>query len=157
MSNNYHVHAYIGVYGQQVATPDAIGMVAAEEPASGFINFAECFYDVHVHDASGIVHMEPADPSGVAMTGSLFTTKQLFDIWGITMNALGFGQFSGPLRVYTSGQVYRGDATSSCGMVCVPASTYTLWTGGSGKHSDLLARGHLLRSLPQLPGAITQR
>jgi hypothetical protein len=128
MSNNYHVHAYVGVYvnGQRVATPDAIGIVGAEEPSSGFINYGKCFYDIHTHDASGYVHFESADPTGVPITGALFTTKNLFDIWGIQVNAQQFGQFTGPMRVYTSGQVYRGGRTNG---TFVSSSTYTQWTG----------------------------
>ena len=135
MSDNYHIHVWVGVYVNGVsvnfnptqALPIAIGMVdpGAPGPPGKFILTAHCFYHIHTHDSSGIVHVEDPDPSKTPRTGTLYTLKQLFDIWGITVNGTQVGSFIGPVRVLTSGQVYRGDQNGGV----VPASTYTLWSG----------------------------
>ena len=128
MSQVYHVHAFVGVYvnGVQYAIPDTVGMFKPNPHAiNGFTASAQCYYDVHTHDASGIVHVESDDPLHVPITGSLFTTQQLFDEWGIKVDSGRFGPFKGPVQVYTSGQVYRGGP----GNGVVYRSAYTLWTG----------------------------
>lgn len=126
MSNKYHVHAFFGFFvnGAYYGVPDTIGMVnPGPEPQNHFTNTATCFYHIHAHDASGIFHLEDPDPNGVPRTGSLFTSKNVFDVWGITVNASQLGQFMGPVRVFTSGQVYRG------GQQIISRTTYAQWNG----------------------------
>ncbi len=132
MSGNYHVHVYLGLYvnGQQVALPAGVGMENPGPPGSGggppgFVNAATCFYHIHTHDQSGVVHIEDPDPSNVPITGTLYTLKNLFDEWGITVSANQFGPFSGPVRVFTSGQVYRGNDTGT--NFTTEASDLTYW------------------------------
>jgi len=111
MSNNYHIHIYLGIYyeGEQVALPIAVGMVDPGQASDGFIDTAQCFYYIHTHDQSGIVHIEYTDPSGTPITQPVFDLKNVLDVWGITTGPDSFGPFSGPVEVFTSGQVYRGD------------------------------------------------
>jgi len=130
MSDNYHIHIWLGLYvnAVQYALPIAVGMVdpGPAGPPGQFILTAHCFYHIHTHDRSGIVHVEDPDPSKTPRTGTLYTLKHLFDIWGITVNATQVSdKFVGPVRVFTSGQVYRGDQNGGV----VPASTLTQWTG----------------------------
>jgi hypothetical protein len=127
MSDNYHVHVFVGIYvnGTQLALPIALGMVNPGAPLNGFINTAQCFYHIHTHDSSGIVHVEDPDPNGVPRTGTLYTLKNVLDVWGITVNGTQVGQFQGPVVVLTSGQVYRGDQNGGE----VPSSTYTFYGG----------------------------
>lgn len=127
MSNNYHVHVFVGIIvnGTQYALPIALGMVNPGAPVSGFINSAKCFYHLHTHDSSGIVHVEDPDPSGTPKTGTLFTLKNVLDVWGITADRSHVGQFSGPVVVMTSGQTYRGDQNNGV----VPSSTYSFYGG----------------------------
>lgn len=123
MADTYHIHIFLGIYvnGVQYAVPTALGMENPAAPQNGFVNSATCFYWLHSHDSSGIVHVESPDPTGIPITQSAFTLKTLFDIWGITVNANQFGTFSGPVRVFTSGQTYQG------GVATIPASDYTYW------------------------------
>ena len=125
MSSTYHVHVLLAVYvnGVQYALPSAIGMKNPGTAKNGFINLADCFYWIHTHDSTGLVHIEDPSSNGAPLTQSLFTSKQIFDIWGITVNGNQFGPFTGPVRVFTSGQTYRGGTTT------VPASDYTYWSG----------------------------
>ena len=125
MSNNYHVHFFLGLYvnGTQYAIPSGLGMKNSQPPVNGFVNSAQCFYHIHTHDSSGIIHVEDPNTTSLPVTATKFTAKTLFDIWGITVNSNQFGPFSGPVRVFTSGQQYRGDQNNGK----VSASTLTFW------------------------------
>lgn len=137
MSNTYHVHAFVGLFvnGTEIAIPDAIGIVGAtgdRTDSNGWPNqeiYGTCFYHVHTHDASGMIHLEDADPSGAPVTASLFTLGNLLDIWGLNVNATQFGTFSGPVTVYTSGQFARTGCSNAPGSCDVGSNSYTLWTG----------------------------
>ncbi len=125
MSDNYHVHVYLGVIanGQQMALPAGAGMVNPQPPVNGFVNLATCFYHLHTHDSSGIVHIEDPDPQNLPVTQSLYTLKTFLDIWGVTADANHFGPFQGPVEVFTSGQTYQGNSNGST----VNASSYTYY------------------------------
>jgi len=127
MSNNYHIHVFIGIVvnGVHYALPYAIGMVSPGAPVAGFVNTAHCFYDLHTHDSSGIVHVEDPDPTKAPITASLYTLKNVLDVWGITLDRSHVGQFLGPVVVMTSGQVYRGNQNDAT----VPSSTYSFYGG----------------------------
>ncbi len=145
MPGNYHVHAYLGIYanGQPIAVPDGIGMVNPnlESPAGapgtdGFPNqtiYADCFYFMHTHDASGMMHLEADSPTcGIAANYkppcnmSIFTFGNLLDIWGVSISANNFGPFNGPVTIYTTPL----SGISQCGSPCyTPSNTYSLYTG----------------------------
>ena len=136
MSSNYHIHAFVGLYvnGQEIALPAAVGAVNPKlDPNGDFIgngsDYYPCLYSTHTHDSTGIIHVEDLN-GGVAEkppVSTKYTTGQLFAVWGITVSANGFGQFSGPVQVFTSGQQYRG-FTPTTGRV-VSETTLQPWTG----------------------------
>lgn len=125
MSENYHIHFYLGVIvnGQQMALPPGTGMFNPQPPANGFVNLATCFYHLHTHDASGIVHIEDPDPQNIPITQSMYALKTYLDIWGITADANHFGPFGGPVEVFTSGQVDRSNSNGNT----VNATTYAYY------------------------------
>jgi hypothetical protein len=130
MSDNYHVHAFVGLYvnGTEYAIPRGIGVVEPKDPNVLSINYAtQCFYYVHTHDSTGVVHIE--DPNNGLVetppTSTNYTIQTLFDIWGVTVNQSQFGPFTGPVVVFTSGQQYRGNQNSGT----VPETTLTRWFG----------------------------
>jgi len=128
MSGNYHIHIYLGVYvnGVRFAMPDTVGMLnPVAEPADGFTDGAQCFYWVHTHDASGIIHVETPNAGGAPITASIMTLKNVLDVWGITANTTHVAGFNGPVAVFTSGQVYRGSQNNGL----VSSTTYTQYTG----------------------------
>jgi len=141
MSNNYHIHVFIGIYvnGSWLALPEGLGIVGfADNPAPSYILYATCFYFTHTHDSTGVFHIEYTNPNGLPLTQPAFSTADLFNIWGITVNSTQFGPFGGPVTVYTSGQIYRGGgdcsgnsppAGTQLGGSIVPESDLTLWTG----------------------------
>ncbi|HET9028679.1 MAG TPA: hypothetical protein VFN49_00755 [Candidatus Aquilonibacter sp.] len=114
MSNIYHIHSFLGVYvnGTLMALPAGIGMENAQPPQNGFVDAASCFYHLHTHDQSGLIHVEDPDPSNIPTTQSMYNLKTFLDIWGITADSNHFGPFTGPVRVFTSGAVYRGNNAS---------------------------------------------
>lgn len=125
MSNNYHIHVFLGVYynGQLMALPTAVGMQNFGPASSGFVDTASCFYHIHTHDSSGIVHVEDPNPNNIPVTGTMYTLQNVFDVWGITTDANHFGPFTGPVEVFTSGQVSRGDENNGV----IPATDLTYW------------------------------
>ncbi|HTU70022.1 MAG TPA: hypothetical protein VMF11_06840 [Candidatus Baltobacteraceae bacterium] len=140
MSNNYHIHVFIGIYvnGSELALPEGLGIPGSGNPPPDYINYGSCFYATHTHDSTGVFHVEYTNPNDVPITQPVFQTQDLFNIWGITVSPTQFGQFAGPVTVYTSGQVYRGGddcsgtyppAGTVTGNGTTPASDLSLWTG----------------------------
>lgn len=115
MPNNYHVHVFIGIYvnGTELALPEGIGIIGEATPPPAEIIYATCFYYTHTHDQTGVFHIEYTNPNNTLITQPVFSVGDLFSIWGITVNAMQFGQFAGPVTVYTSGQIYRGGGNCS--------------------------------------------
>lgn len=99
--NNYHVHFFLGllVNGKQVAIPDGIGLYLPGSETSGVTSTAtKCYYSIHTHDASGMIHMESS--STASLGSSVFTLGQLLDIWGEPITSSSFGPYAGTVRVF---------------------------------------------------------
>ena len=107
-----HVHAFVGLYvnGTEQAIPAALGMKAPTEPkASGLPNdnyavlTAQCFYHIHTHDYSGVIHIEDSSlPQSFLQSSmpSYATLKTLFDIWGQPVTPSTVATFTGSVAVY---------------------------------------------------------
>lgn len=100
MGDGYHVHVFVGIVnrGQLIALPTAIGMLHPGAPVNGYVNTAQCFYEIHTHDSSGIVHLEVAKPH--PLTSVVFKLKNVLDVWGVPHDKRSFGPFKGKIRVY---------------------------------------------------------
>ncbi|HTX04139.1 MAG TPA: hypothetical protein VMD07_10735 [Candidatus Acidoferrales bacterium] len=184
MSNDFHVHFFLGIIynGQEVAVPAGVGMVnpyppdqyiyggyPVPGPTAGAVPnqswTAKCYYDMHVHDNSGMIHVETADnnpqlcgaasdPSGSSTPAqecnypAPFTLKTFFDIWGINVTTTNFGPLTGPVLVYTTPPGYN--SYSSCGAtgneVNIPcetaSSSYSLYTGSLSQLEALPIYSH---------------
>jgi len=139
MSNNYHIHVFIGIYyqGQELALPTATGIVEPQIDAVGDDNTGtQCFYFTHTHDSTGVLHVE-SDNGGVVESppnDSKFVLGQYFQVWGINVSSTGwnqfgqFGSYNGPMEILTSGQVFRGDTTGNATSK-VPESDLTPYYG----------------------------
>jgi len=94
-ASDRHVHAHLALYdsGRHVFMHDGIGMSRE----------GSCWYWLHMHDASGIIHVE--GPSSFHPT-----LGQFFDIWHQPLSATRFfrykGQSSESMRVYVDQQLY---------------------------------------------------
>ena len=104
LAQHFHDHISFFVNGAQYAIPAAIGIfhpTLLDGPASaGWYNInpaldpSACHYDIHIHADSGVIHIET--PSAAQH----FTLKNFLDIWGVTINPLGFLGFTGPTHWY---------------------------------------------------------
>ena len=100
-----HVHLTLIADGVQRAIPLAVGTKGAEVINGGFVVDAQCFYWLHTHDASGIVHIE--SPSTTVLT-----LGQLFAIWGEPLTRSNIGGFQGAVTTYVDSTKYDGDLGS---------------------------------------------
>jgi hypothetical protein len=98
--NKYHVHIYFGIiYNKtQMALPTTIGMKDPGQPVDGFTNTADCFYRIHTHDSSGIVHFE--FDKNRPYSAVFVRLKDFLDIWGVKHSEDQFGPFHGPVHVF---------------------------------------------------------
>lgn len=96
---HYHVHVSIYINGKAVAIPAQIGIPQTSDPNNA------CFYWMHTHDTSGVIHIESPVPHD-------FTLGNFFHIWSQQ-----FAQQQYPLQldtssgwtVYLNGKPYTGD------------------------------------------------
>jgi hypothetical protein len=95
----YHIHAHLTIYinGKQVAVPSQVGI-----PTDG-----SCFYWLHTHDNSGIIHIETPGQGN-------YTLGTFLHLWGRVFPDLQpsfpveLDQTSG-WQVYVDGKPYNGD------------------------------------------------
>ncbi len=100
MYNTYHVHAFVGliVNGKEMAVPDAIGLYEPGTETNGVTDTAHCYYAIHTHDASGMIHIESAQSA--PLSSAIYTLGNLLDVWGVPIASTRFGPFTGTVRVF---------------------------------------------------------
>lgn len=100
-----HIHSHLTLVanGQQVAIPLAIGVMNPIYNAQNEAFAGTCFYWLHTHDQTGIIHVEPFE------TGHTFTLGDFFDIWGQPLTSSGVAGYSGSVAVYVDGARFTGD------------------------------------------------
>jgi hypothetical protein len=98
---HYHAHLSLFVEGERIAIPPAVGIV---DPVivDGFVESGGCFYWMHTHDASGLIHIEPPSDDD-------FTLGELFDVWGRPLTAGNVAGYEGEVSVFVDGERYEGD------------------------------------------------
>jgi hypothetical protein len=99
-----HVHLTLIANGVQRAIPLAVGVLGAEE-ISNFVVDGRCFYWLHTHDATGIVHIEAPD-------SAQYTLGKFFAIWGEQLSRSNVGGFQGDVTVYIDSTKYEGDLSA---------------------------------------------
>jgi hypothetical protein len=106
----YHDHAHLSLFvgGEQIAVPAGVG-IQSPVLTNGYVNFdrTKCFYELHTHDASGIIHLH-------ANAGRVLplTLGQLFAVWGRTLSREDVAGNAGPVVAYVNQQLYTGDLGS---------------------------------------------
>jgi len=104
----YHVHAHLAVFvnGKPAGVPYGIGIAEprqARNTAGGpFVASGSCFYWLHVHDDTGVIHVEAANRQ-------TFTLGQFFDIWQQPLSASQVGPQQGTVYAYLNGEKQTGD------------------------------------------------
>ena len=104
----FHVHSHLAIFkdGVRLAIPPFIGIVGNDTVPNTF-----CAYPLHTHDATGTIHVEPANNNPV-------TLGQFFKIWGQPLTRANVaGQTSSmPVVVYLKDggnlRKYQGDPAS---------------------------------------------
>jgi hypothetical protein len=101
IARHFHAHVSLFVEGEQLAIPAAIGIT---DPVinDGYVVNGDCYYWLHTHDATGVIHIEPPDDAD-------YTLGQLFDIWGHPLGSAGVAGYAGELSVFVDGVRYDGD------------------------------------------------
>lgn len=93
-----HIHQHLDLFidGQPIQVPADIGI----NESAGWLS------PIHVHDTTGIIHVE----SPYVAT---FTLGEFFDVWGVRFTSLCIGGYctdeTKTLRVYVNGELYQGD------------------------------------------------
>jgi hypothetical protein len=88
-----HIHQHLDLYvaGKKVTLPAGIGIFG-----NSFIT------EVHVHDTSGVIHVESPKQRD-------FTLGQLFGEWGVKLTANCVGRYCGHMRWWLDGKPMTGD------------------------------------------------
>jgi len=91
-----HIHQHLDLYvnGKKVALPALVGIYD-----NSYIT------EVHVHDTTGVIHIE-------SPTQRTFTLGQLFGEWGVKLTADCVGRYCGHLTWWVNGQRRTGDPAS---------------------------------------------
>lgn len=110
ITNKYHVHAFVGIIvnGKQIALADGAGMYKPQgdftftpppgqtwKPIPNWTEYANCYYQLHTHDASGVVHIEDGNFAQAPFT-SHFMLGTFFDVWKQTLSTTQIGPFIAP-------------------------------------------------------------
>lgn len=106
----YHIHVHLSLYmnGSPVQLPANIGIASDQS----------CYYWLHVHDGSGVVHIE-------APTQKIYTLGNFFHIWGQAFPQLQYPvelESTNDWQVYVNGKLYTGDFHN------IPLTAHTLIT-----------------------------
>jgi hypothetical protein len=102
----YHIHAHLAVYvnGTQRSVPYGIG-IPGGTAGQGYVGSGTCFYWLHTHDQTGVIHME-------SPVQKFYTLGGFFAIWGQPLTSGQIGSAKGTLTVYVNGKRYAGDPAS---------------------------------------------
>lgn len=102
-AEHYHAHLSLIVNGVQLAIPLGIGIMDAVVRGDTLAIAGTCFYWLHAHDRTGIIHIEPS------VAGHTFTLGEYFDIWGEPLSDSNVAGNAGGVTVYVNGARYTGD------------------------------------------------
>jgi hypothetical protein len=146
----YSQHAFVGIYanGNEMALPQALGMIAPVAPTQGTpahpnnyyeVEQNQCEYNVHTHDYSGLVHVEDASlpqNSSYSYAPSYATLQTLLDVWSAQLSSTGLtagaSSLSGPVAVYVGTPTTKDSSGNDV------VASYTQAAGAPG--SVMLAR-----------------
>jgi hypothetical protein len=97
MSELYHIHAHLSIFdptGTQIMVPWGVGIVQPYtfNRQNNQIIGGTCFYNLHVHDRSGVIHDE-------AKTNLNLTLGDFFDVWGMPLSNTNVAGYTGTVWV----------------------------------------------------------
>lgn len=147
-TNTYGQHAFVGIMynGTIEALPQALGIVNPQPPTTPYpgnpsghakntdaVEVADCKFNVHTHDYSGLVHVADASqPQSLTAVMPYATLQSLFDVWGAQLTATGIvagsNTLTGPVQIYTGAPTGKYTPPGSSKTVDL-VNSYTLVTG----------------------------
>jgi hypothetical protein len=97
MTETFHIHVHLSVFdptGTQIMVPWAVGIVApwTYNHAGNQVLGGSCFYNLHTHDRSGIIHDESKTDLGL-------TLGNFFDVWGEPLTSTNVAGYTGTVWV----------------------------------------------------------
>ena len=100
----YHIHTHLSLFydGQQIAIPMGVGIVPPRQVQANFVVGGKCFYWLHTHDATGIIHVE-------SPVQKQFTLGDFFDIWGQPLRTGDVAGYHGSVVTVVDGKRYSGN------------------------------------------------
>lgn len=103
----YHVHVHLSLFinGVQIALPEGIGIPNPQELRPGLVNNGNCFYWLHTHDHTGVIHVE-------APAKATYTLGNFFDVWGEPLTPTNVAGLQGTLTEYVDGVPFTGDPST---------------------------------------------
>ncbi|MDQ6781440.1 MAG: hypothetical protein M3Z37_09860 [Candidatus Eremiobacteraeota bacterium] len=111
VNQTFHIHSHLSLWhnGVQIALPTALGIPGGTSfittvNGGPYTNNGTCFYNLHTHDSSGIVHIE-------APAATSFNLGQVFDIWGQPLTVGNVAGFIGPTLIYVDSTETPAQAT----------------------------------------------
>lgn len=116
-----HIHAHVSIWinGAQSTIPQYIGIPSTTDSTTGQ-STTTCFYWLHTHDTSGIVHIESP-----ASAHESFTFGQFMDVWNGEFSSLGFPSqllLTQGWTIWINGTAYKGSLDS------IPLTAHALVT-----------------------------
>jgi hypothetical protein len=108
----FHIHAHLAVFvdGGARLIPAGIGIPppqqVTETQAGPFVTGVSCFFWLHTHDLSGVIHIESPRPRA-------FTLGDFFDVWGQPLGLSEVATSKGaPVHAFLDGGLVNGDPHS---------------------------------------------
>src|ERR1051326_4992767 len=103
----YHIHVHLAIYdnGQAEQVPYGIGIESPQppdDPDNPYISSGACFYWLHTHDDTGIIHIESPKQK-------TYDLGNFFDVWGQPLGGYQAGDHHGLVIAYVNGEQYTGD------------------------------------------------
>jgi hypothetical protein len=97
LNETFHIHVHLSIFdptGTQIMVPWAIGIVAPwtfNQQGNEVIG-GTCFYTLHTHDRSGVIHDESKTDLGL-------TLGTFFDVWGMPLSTTNVAGYTGTVWV----------------------------------------------------------
>ena len=115
----YHVHVVLRILvnGAGRTVPAAIGIVNPGRVRFGSIAQGDCFYWLHTHDSTGMIHVE-------APIARPFTLGTFFDIWGQPLSETQVSDWTGTVTADVGDREVPGDPRA---IPLVEGTTINLW------------------------------
>ena len=122
MTETFHIHVHLSIFdpsGMQVMIPWAVGIVApwTFNPTGDQVVRGTCFYNLHTHDRSGVIHDEAKTDLGLKL-------GNFFDVWGEPLSMTNVAGYSGTVWVKIITPTSTGKWSSSIDPRTIPLTEH---------------------------------